>query len=345
MQALVKTAPGPGHMELMDVTEPLLGPNQVKIRVEAAGICGTDIHVRHGLWFSLSVPVILGHEFSGVIQEVGPGVEGWEVGDRVTSEPPVDTCGACEYCQMGLPALCPERKSLGTWLDGAFAEFVATPTHRLHRLPEHVDFRCGAVAEPAACCVHAVIEQARVSAGDVVVVTGPGPMGLLTAQLAKAHGATVILTGTGQDDERLGLARELGVNATVNVEADSIADQVRVLSAGRGADMAFECAGTAAAARTCLEVVRKRGQYVQIGVFTQSINVDLSLVVTKELTVNGSFGSTYTSWERALKLMDEGKLSIAPLITNELPLEQWEEAFDEAENKRGCKVLLRPTLD
>ncbi len=342
MLALVKTAPGPGNLELREVPEPQPGPREVKIEVAAAGICGTDLHIMHGQAFAATPPVILGHEFTGVVVTVGPEVSTWQVGDRVTSEPPVRTCGVCEYCQSGLPALCAARRSLGSGVDGAFARYVVAPVTRLHRLPESVDFLSGALAEPAACCVHAVMEQGRVMAGDLVVVTGPGPIGLLAAQVAKAHGATVVLLGTAEDAQRLALGRQLGLDLAVAAGREEARARVQDVSEGRGADVVFECAGAGPAAAICLDVVKKKGRYVQVGLLTRPVELDFGVVVTKELNIRGSFGSTYTSWERALGLLAMGKIQTRPLVTADLPLREWSAAFSQMERREGCKVVLRP---
>lgn len=342
MLALVKTENGPGRVQLMEVAEPESGPGEIKIQVAATGVCGTDLHILHGQAFAVVPPVIMGHEFAGTVTVVGVGVTAWKVGDRVTAEPPARTCGMCEYCQTGLLALCPDRRSLGSGVNGAFAAYVVAPAHRVHRLPDSVDFLNGALAEPAACCVHAVVEQGHVSAGDVVLVTGPGPMGLLTAQVARAQGATVLLVGTAEDEERLSTGRELGIDIALAAGAGEVQAIVARLTAGRGADVVFECAGAGPAVRTCLEAVKKRGCYVQVGLLARPIEMDFGQVVAKELKVTGSFGSTYTSWERALELMALGKVRTRPLITADLPLVRWEEGFSQMERKQGCKVVLRP---
>ena len=341
MLALVKRQQGAGHVELIDVPEPKPGPGEVKIRVEEAGICGTDLHMLHGQAFAFAPPVTLGHEFGGVIEAVGAGVTMWQVGDRVTSEPPVQTCGVCEYCRLGLPALCSDRRSLGSGVNGAFARYVVAPVHRLHRLPPQVDFVSAALVEPAACCVHAVIEQGSVLAGDTVLVTGPGPIGLLAAQVAKAQGARVLLVGTPDDAERLRIGREVGVDATFTTQQGAIQDIARDFSGGLGVNVVLECSGAQPAVRAGMDALKKRGHYVQIGLLSRPIEVDVGLFVTKELLVTGSFGSTYTSWERALGLIAQGRIHTHPLVTDHLPLSRWEEGFAKMERKQGCKIVLQ----
>ncbi|MFQ6075682.1 MAG: alcohol dehydrogenase catalytic domain-containing protein, partial [Candidatus Bathyarchaeia archaeon] len=171
---MVKTEKGVGFVELLDVPEPRPGPNEVLVEVKAAGICGTDIHIYHDE-FPYNPPVVLGHEFCGLIAEVGENVTGWEPGDRVTCETAGEICGRCLYCRTGRYNLCPERMGLGYNMNGAFAEYVLIPRQEIiHRLPEDVDFVSGALCEPSASVTHAVIDRTKISGGDFVVVTGDG---------------------------------------------------------------------------------------------------------------------------------------------------------------------------
>jgi L-iditol 2-dehydrogenase len=187
LKALVKTAPGFGHVELQNKPEPAPGEKQVKIKVKYAGICGSDIHTYEG-HYKVAFPVTLGHEFAGEIVEVGPGVQSFKVGDRVTSETTFSICGQCPYCQTKDYNLCSERKGLGTQQDGGFAEYVLAREESLHLLPDNVDFRSAAMTEPLACTHHA-LAKTTINAGDLCVVIGPGPIGLLAAQAAKSKGA------------------------------------------------------------------------------------------------------------------------------------------------------------
>ena len=349
MKALVKTASGPGNVELKDVPVPEVGPNDVKIRVRACGICGTDLHILHGAGWEIFPPITLGHEFSGDIVEAGDDVERWTVGDRVTAEPPAVTCGVCEHCITGYPALCSERRSIGSGVDGAFAEYLVVPQTRIHSLPGSVDYRVAALSEPAACCAHAVLETGRVTAGDTVLVTGPGPVGLIVSQLAKIQGGTVVLAGTADDRDRLALAERLGVDRTVvvggggeNGETDGLEQALGELTGGRGADRAFECAGVYPAFAACARGVRKHGSIVHMGIFPGPGTADLSPIVKKELTIRGSFGSIHSSWERVLDLVGRGLVDLESLITETLPLERWERGFELMETRQACKVVLLP---
>jgi len=199
------------NIELKEVPEPPVGPGEVKIQVEAAGICGSDLHILHGdIQIPMRPPFVIGHEFAGVVVEVGEGVRRWETGARVTAENSRSVCGHCRYCATGSYNLCPERLAVGYAFDGAFARYCVVPEERVHRLPENVDFVSGALSDPSACAYHAVQDLTGIDAGDVVLITGPGPMGLFCLQYVKANGGTVILTGLPRDRPRLELGKRLG---------------------------------------------------------------------------------------------------------------------------------------
>src|ERR1700756_4888323 len=207
MLAIRKLARGIGNIEVKDVPKPSAGPDQVVIKVDSAGICGTDLHIYLDE-FETYPPVTIGHETAGTVVEIGPEVTGWTVGDRVTTETYFYTCGECAPCRQGRPNLCRRRRSIGSKQDGAFARYLLTPAANLHRVPDDLDLESAALTEPLACAVHGILETAGVQAGDNVAITGPGPIGLLALQLAKVAGATVALMGTDVDHERLALAKE-----------------------------------------------------------------------------------------------------------------------------------------
>jgi L-iditol 2-dehydrogenase len=343
MKALCKTAAGPGHMELREVPRPSAGPGQVVIAVQATGICGSDLHVRAwDIQIPMRPPMSTGHEFSGAIAELGAGVEGWQVGDRVTAEPTYSSCGHCRYCRTGAYNLCAERRVLGYWVDGAFAEYVRVPVERLHRLPERIGFHEGAMLEPLACCVHGVLELTRIDPDELVVVSGPGAMGLLSMQVAKACGAQVVVIGTGIDGPRLEVARTLGADHTINLAEEDPVERVMDLTDGIGADVLLECSGAPAAVDAGIDLVRKQGRYTQIGLFGQPVTVDFERIAYKELQVTGSFAQRWTAWVRTLALVERGAIQLAPLISDVLPLTAWEEGFEKLERKEGLKIILEP---
>ncbi|MEW6228748.1 MAG: zinc-binding dehydrogenase [Bacillota bacterium] len=341
MKGLVKYARGVGNMELRDIPEPSPGPREVKIRVKAAGICGTDIHIYYDEYPNVP-PLVVGHELSGTVVETGAGAKRFSVGDRVTSETFASTCGVCRFCREGNRNLCPERKSIGSHLDGAFAEYVVIAEDHVRALPEHVDFPEGALCEPLACCVHGVLELTDITPGDVVLVSGPGPIGLICAQLVKAAGATLVVSGTGADRHRLDLARKFGADVTVGVTGEDLGTVIAGLTSGCGADVVIECAGNEASARSCVEVARKQAQYLQMGLFGKSITWEQDTLVFKELTVLGSFSHRKSAWDRAMTLLAERKVDLRPLVSHQLSIDRWREGFEIFEHKQGLKVVLVP---
>ncbi len=345
MQAVMKVAPGVGNIELRDIPDPDASFGQVLLKVHAAGLCGTDIHIYLDE-FKSNPPVVLGHEVSGEVLAVGEGVGGVERGQRVTTETYFSTCTTCRYCRSGHTNLCLQRRSIGSAVNGGFAEYVVVPATNLHTLPTSISYREGALTEPLACVVHGMLgREATVRAGDTVVIAGPGTIGLLTLQLAKAAGARVILLGTGEDARRLSIAEQLGADHTVNVQTVDALTLVRdVTDQGLGADVVFECSGAGAAARGLLDMVRRRGRYVQVGLFGKPISWDVDQICYKELVVTGSNASTPESWGRAIRLLEDGIVRTEPLITHAFPLGDWEGAFRTFHEKSGIKALFRPHL-
>jgi len=198
MKALVKTAKGVGNVEIKNVPEPIPGPGQVKILVKAAGICGTDLHIYNDEYPSIP-PVILGHEIAGEIVECGKGVSVCEVGERVTTRTFTKTCGRCRYCNTGKDNLCPERLLIGSGVNGGFAKYLIVPEKNIFYLPQNVSYATGALTEPLACCVHAVLEVTHIYVGGKVLIIGPGTMGILSSQIVKSLGGYVVIIGTDSD--------------------------------------------------------------------------------------------------------------------------------------------------
>jgi len=337
MKALMKLVNG--EMSLVDVPEPSPGPGEVKIKVKATGICGTDLYG----YSAVKPPVIIGHETSGEVVEVGKDVKKIQVGERVTTETTAYICGKCIFCKSGDYNLCPERKGLGSKVNGAFAKYFLIREESVHRLPSHIDFLSGALTEPLACATHAVMEQAEVSANDVVLVLGPGSLGLLVSQVAKAKGSKVIICGISGDERRLALAKDLGIDFAINLQVMDIHRFLREITDNYGADTVFECSGSPAATHLGLELVRKRGKYIQAGILHRRVEIDFDDVLFgREIYLIGSHTQKPSSWVKALKLMEEKKVNLKALITNRLPLTEWEKGFKIAKQRNSIKVILYP---
>ncbi len=344
MKALMKVQKGDGFVELREVEEPRPAPDEVLVEVKRAGICFTDIHILHDEFPKAKPPFILGHEFSGIIQELGGEAGDWKVGDRVVSETAAHSCGRCRFCLTGDNQLCPERKAYGYVYNGAFANYMVIKSGLLHRIPDSVGDSEAALSEPLACCTHAALERVRVGPDETVLVTGPGAIGLLMLQVVKSTGATVLLCGVHSDQERLNLGERLGADRVVNVEKEDLASTVMEMTRGYGVDRSFECAGAEAAAGQCIRLTRKGGTLVQIGLFGRAVELPFEEIALKELTVVGSFAQRKSSWDLGLKLLDEGKVKTGPLISEEYPIDRWEEAFRKSEERAGIKYLLFPVL-
>ncbi|MDR1933609.1 MAG: zinc-binding dehydrogenase, partial [Spirochaetales bacterium] len=315
MKALVKTARGPGNLEIRDMPEPVCTDRGVKIEIAACGICGTDIHVMKDE-FPVNPPVIIGHEFCGTVTETGGAVTRFQPGDRVTAENVCIHCDECYMCRTGHYAICVSRGAQGLNIDGAFAKYIVCDESNVYHIPPNISLEEGALSEPMVCAVHAVLDQTKVGAGDVVLVSGPGAMGLIAAQAAIAEGGRVILTGTTSDARRFEVARELGIETTVDVLTQDAAALVAEASGGDGADVFIECSGAAPAVDTGLKLIRKRGRYTQVGLFGKKAPVDLDALVVKEIRMTGSMSHTRSAWKRGLALVGEGKIRLAPLITS-----------------------------
>ena len=307
MQGVAKLAPGDGNVGLLEVPIPAIRAGHVLIEVKATGVCGTDIHIYHGEYAS-HPPVIMGHEVAGLVAEVGEGVTNCQVGDGG---------------------------------QGALPVFAWVRPQNAQRPPANFDLIAGALSEPLTCCVHA-LERTHVEPGETVIVSGPGAIGLLMAQVVKAAGARVLVLGTGADAARLALAQTLGADLAVNVEEGTTQQLVADLTEGVGADVVFECAGVGASAQSCLNLVRRRGRYGQVGLFGKPITWDLDLVCYKELAVHGSFAHLPSAWRKALKLMAAGQVQTRPLVSAILPISEWQAAFDAFERRDGLKIVLTP---
>lgn len=342
MKAVVKTRPEPGNVEYMDVPEPKAGPGHVVIEVKNAGVCGTDIHI-YKSEYVIKPPVILGHELCGVIAEVGPGVARLNVGDRVTVNPSAGKlCGNCRYCQIGAPFFCVDRSAVGSGMNGGFAQYCCVRQEIVLPLPNDMDDQTGALCEPFACALQAVVELTLIEPGDWVVVSGPGPIGIMCSILAKTRGAKVALLGTTGDASRMAVARKLGADRTIDVETEDAKAAIRDLTHGHGADVVFECSGAPASATLCLDLVRKMGQYTQVGILGKPLQFDLDKVVIKQVRLQGSMCHTWQTWERTLRFLGQNLVDLRPLITNRLPISRWEEAFQSVLAKKEIKVLLYP---
>ncbi|MFZ5918503.1 MAG: zinc-binding dehydrogenase [Chloroflexota bacterium] len=344
MKAVVLYDKADRSVEIRDVPLPGFGPDECLVEVKFCGICGSEPHMYHGqLTLLARPPVVLGHEWSGQIVEVGERVQGFAIGDRVTCETAAQTCGVCVYCRSGEYNLCPQRRGFGFAVDGAFTRFVRADHRRLHHLPEGVSYEAAAMTEPVCVAYNAVAEKSHVQPGDLVVIVGPGPVGLFCLQVARLAGAgTLVVTGTRRDRERLALAQRLGADLTVDVSERDPVEVVRGLGDGLGAHLVIDCAGVPPAIQQSLALVRQNGQVTKVGWSLQPVGLTLDEIVAKAITYQGAFSHTWKTWETVLELLRQGKIETGPLVSAVWPITRWEEAFHKLEALEAHKILLYP---
>ena len=341
MRAVVKRKPEPG-VEFAEVPKPRIAPDEVLIEVKAAAICGSDLGIYDytSAYSKMRLPVVMGHEFSGRVAEAGAQVRGYAAGDRVLAES-VKACGACSYCRSGHQNLCDASTLFGIHADGGMAEYIAVPYKLLHRLPDELSYEVGALIEPLSNALHFVKDCTPIKLGDLVVVQGCGPIGLFSAQLFRLAGADVLVTGVNVDAERFKIAEGLGLE-TVNVEKEDLAALVMERTGGRGADTAFVATGAPPAVAQATQIVKKRGQVTIIGIFGRPVEVPMTQIVRREITLSGAYDAKPENFDQSIKLAMSGAVKVETLLTHRLPLEKAVEAFEAAKSRVGCKVEFIP---
>ncbi len=340
MNALMKTASGKGHIELKQIPTPTVGKDEVLIKVHTAGICGTDVHIEHDR-FANSPPLVLGHEFSGMIAEIGAAVKGLKEGDRVVSANNPFACGTCAICRSGNPNLCPEKRAMGIHSDGCFADFVKLPSNLIHVVPEQVSIEEASLMEPLAVATHAAANRCGIAAGDSVVVFGAGAIGLLAAQVARAEGAkSVLLVGTSRDEKtRFKCASDLEIE-TVNIEKEDLAMKLQRWSGDVEPDVVIEASGSPAAITAGLDLLKKTGRMAISGITGGSeIPISWDGLIAKGATLYFCYSSTPADWQKGLSYLADKKVSTLPLITHRFKLEQWEKAFRTLERLEAIRPV------
>ncbi|MES0064902.1 zinc-dependent alcohol dehydrogenase family protein [Mesorhizobium sp. M0074] len=310
-----------GSLAVCEVEKPTAGPNDLLVRIEACGVCGTDRHLFHGE-FPCTPPVTLGHEFSGIVEAVGPAVSGFSVGDRVTGDPNI-ACGRCEHCQAGRVNLCGNLRAIGIHCDGGFAEYLVLPQKQAFVLPGDLKPTHGAFCEPLGCCLHGV-DLAAIKPGSSVAVLGGGVIGLLTVQLAKLAGATTIILSTRQASRRA-LAEQFGATATLDPSAFDVTDAIVGPSGFMpgGVDVVFECAGVKDTVEQAMRLAKAGGTVVVVGVMPQGMKVAFEPfdLLFRELKVLGSFLNPFTH-RRAADLIASGAIEVDRLISRQVSLDE-----------------------
>lgn len=342
MKAVVKTKKALG-IELLDVDVPVIGETDILVKVEAASLCGSDLHYYEWVPGSqfLPVPVILGHEFSGRVVETGALVETLKKGDRVSAMPSMP-CGACNACRTGRSGSCKNRLIPGLYSDGFFAEYARlTAPANIFKLPDNVSYECAALLEPFCVSLNAV-DISDFKIGQTAAVLGPGPIGLLTMQILKASGVgSIMMVGTSADSKRLELAARLGADVIVVADDQDPAEAARVLDRG-GVDFVFEATGNPKTISLGLDMIKRAGKLVLIGIHSDPAEIDPTPMVRAAKMIISAYGYSVQQWQRAIRLMSNGIVKPEQIITHRLPLEKAQEGFDLAISKEAVKVIFLP---
>lgn len=343
MRALVKVAPGVG-MELREVPVPPVGPTDVLIRVHAAGVCGTDLHIwEWDRWAAgrMAPPTVIGHEFAGTIERLGPEAEAaglLQVGDAVTAEGHI-VCGHCLQCRLGHAHLCQRTQIIGVDRDGAFADYIAMPASNVMRL-EGIPTDIGAIMDPMGNAVHTVLEGGEVP-GSTVFVLGAGPIGCFAVGVARAAGASLVLA-SDLNPTRLALAQAMGAHAVFDARTDDVVTRVREHTGGDGADLVCEMSGHPAGHAQAFQAARHGGRVNLLGTPSRTTEVDFARdVIFKGLTLYGVTGrKMYTTWHQLQRFLRTGQLDPRPVITHRFPLERIGDAIAILKSGDAGKVIL-----
>ncbi len=326
--------PRPGAIQLVEVPEPVPGPGDAVVAVDACGICGTDLHILDGEFPPSPYPIIPGHEAAGTVVSTG-GTTDLAVGDRVAIDPSL-FCGRCDYCRKGRGNLCTRWGAVGDTRDGALAEYVLVPVENLYRIPDEMDFQAAALIEPVSCALHAM-DRLNFQLGEEVLVCGAGTMGLIMASLLRNAGASRVAL-VDKNEDRLGLSSTMGFSdAAVSVE--------ELAGSRPGFDKVVDATGSPAAIEQCLKVVRRGGTMMVFGVAPSGaqVSVEPFRIYNEEITIVGSM-AVLDSYGRAVQTVAAGVIDTAAMVTHSFPLAEIQEALDAARRGLGLKVQVTPAL-
>ncbi len=337
MKQAIMTAPG--KIEFHDVPVPALADGQVLVRMKRIGVCGSDIHVFHGKHALTPYPVVQGHEVSGVVEKVAPGVTGFAPGDPVTFQPQV-TCGTCYPCRHGQYHICDQLKVMGFQTTGAASDFFAVDAAKVLHLPKGMSLEHGAMMEPLAVAVHA-LGRGGGAARKKVLVLGAGPIGNLVAQAARGMGAADVII-TDMSEYRLELAARCGVGGGVNPSRVDLHDEVKRRFGEGKADLILECVGVQKTIEQAVAVARKGTDIIVVGVFGDKPVVDMGTVQDRELRLIGTLMYQEPDWREAIRLVEGGKVNLEPLVTDRFPFERYLDAYRyiDANREKAMKVMI-----
>jgi L-iditol 2-dehydrogenase len=341
MPGIVNYGPQPHSVELREVAMPQIGDDDVLLAVRAVGICGSDLHQCFSTpsW-KVNYPVVLGHEFSGIVAQVGKNVRGFAEGDRAVSETAAVIDETSPFVRAGQYNLDPNRLGFGYGVNGAMTQFARVPERCLHHIPDHLPFERAALTEPCCVAYNAVCVKATIRPGDSIAVIGPGPIGLLCALMAKLSGAhPLIVIGTPADEKRLLTAREIGATHTLTHGASQT---IKSLGDGYGVDVVIDAAGVSATLKLAMEIVRPGGQISKVGWGPQPLDFSLDPLVQKAVTLQGSFSHNWPMWEKVISMLASGQLDLTHILNRVAPLEEWQSCFSAMHHGEVVKAVLVP---
>lgn len=344
MIGLVHYAKEPHSVELREVPEPEFGEEDVLFSVQAVGICGSDLHQYAGTQsWPVNFPVILGHEFAGIVAKTGSRVCGFKEGDRVVSETaavlPLDSA----FIRQGLYNLDPKRLGFGYGVNGAMAPFVRVPARCLHAVPAGLAFEIAALTEPCSVAYNAVCVHSHIRPGDSVAVIGPGPIGLLCALMAKLSGAGhLVVIGIPADAKRLDVAKRIGAETVLGAHNENVHEWAKGFGDGHGLDLVIDAAGVSASLKLALDIVRPAGRITKVGWGPQPLNFSLDPLVQKAVTLQGSFSHNWPIWEKVISLLASGKLNLDLILNRISPLADWHDSFEKMHSGEIVKGVLKP---
>jgi alcohol dehydrogenase/L-iditol 2-dehydrogenase len=344
MQGLVNYGKEPHSVELRELPVPEIGEGDVLFKVQAVGICGSDLHQYAGKQsWPVNYPVVLGHEFAGFVAKAGSAVSGFKEGDRVVSETaavlPLDS----PFIRQGLYNLDPQRLGFGYGVNGAMAPYVKVPARCLHHVPGTLALEKAALTEPCCVAYNAVCVHSHIRPGDSVAIIGPGPIGLLCATMAKLSGAGhLAVVGIPADAKRLSVAKTIGAETTLGAQGEDVLAWVKNFGDGYGMDLVIDAAGVSASLKLALDMVRPGGHITKVGWGPQPLNFSLDPLVQKAVTLQGSYSHNWSIWEKVISLLSTGKIDLDPILNRISPLSEWHEAFEEMHSGGIVKGVLHP---
>lgn len=342
MKALVKFGNEDGQVEIRDIPVPEIGADDVLLEVKAASICGWDVEMwRHKMPGPVTVPVVQGHEFSGVVKKIGERVSHFAVGDRVVSETAAHICNCCDQCLTGNYNYCQNRKGFGYGTHGAFTEFVKVPQRCLHHIPEQMSFDHAALTEPASVAYSALINMSRIIPGKPLLIIGPGPVGLFSLQIARFAGANpILIAGTSIDEARFTIVEKLKADFVVNVQNEDVRNIIDDVTGKKGCHLVVDAAGNSKALKLAVDVVAPLGQITKIGWGPKPVDFSLDPIISKGVCIKGTFSHTWETWEEVISLISRGIIDMETMITKRITIDQWLKTFREIEQAKIVKAII-----